>query len=115
MFRTQRDEVLRALAARGWEVISIDDAPTTWWADTLVTLESEWSPKGARLVIMFLVDPLHDGPRAPREHVWAIAACRGLPKSREETLRLPTLPLRGWRDGLQAFLIKLDELRSQDP
>src|SRR6185295_12602661 len=96
--------------AHGWKVVSTDEAPTDWWADTIVTLESTWSPRGAPLVLLFLVDPLHDGPRKPREHVWAIAASHALPRTRESTFGLPTLPLRAWRDA--HFLMQLDELRS---
>jgi len=109
---TQRDELLRRAARRGWDVAAFEDAPTEWWADTIVTLESTWSPQGRRIVLVFLVDPQHDGPRRPREHVWAIMASSDRPKSREETLGRPTLSLRNWSDGLDQFLANLDALRS---
>ena len=109
---TQRDELLRLLGDHGWNVVAIDEEPSEWWADTVVTLDSTWAPVNARLFLVFLVDPQHDGPRRPREHVWAVVASHERPHDLVAVRGLPTLPLHGWESGLARFLASANDLRA---
>jgi hypothetical protein len=53
-----------------------------WWADEQWRLESSWSPVGFTVFLTFLVDPQHDGPRAPGQAVWAVSISPDEPRSR---------------------------------
>lgn len=109
---TQRARIIDALLMRGWEIDGTEDGE--WWADELVILRSTWSPTGARLVITFLVDPQHDGPRKKGERVWAIVASKQPADARPTAERSgPLLSLgTGWEARLGEFLDAVEKLRA---
>jgi hypothetical protein len=108
---TQRNELILALEADGWAVRSVDETPSEWWIDTVILLESVWSPVGTQVHLLFLVDPQHDGHRPGRKHVWAAAASIERPRDRA-ALQGPTLGMHGWRAGLKGFVQSINDLRS---
>jgi hypothetical protein len=110
---TQRARILRALAERGWD--HVDDLEThEWWADEILVLESKWSPRDRRVLLIFLVDPVHEPPRSKGEAVWAVAAARDRPPDRA-AVHEPVLSLgRGWEERLPEFLDAVDALRAKD-
>jgi hypothetical protein len=109
---TQRARIVDALLGRGWEITGTDDG--AWWADEIVFLRSMSSPTGARLVLTFLVDPQHDGPRKPGERVWAVVAAKQPAQDRAAAERsgpLLSLGIR-WEASLGEFLIAVEKLRA---
>ena len=108
---TQREQILAALSARGWNLGETLD--TDWWADEILVLTSNWSPVGMKVVITFLVDPQHDGPRASGENVWAVVASieRATDRAKAESAG-PLLALgHGWESRLAEFVRAVDALR----
>lgn len=66
---TQRDRLLAKLARSGWQVAQVLTQDLERWADEIVILESEWSPKGKSAHLTFLVDPQWDHHRAKGQAV----------------------------------------------
>lgn len=86
---------------------------TDWWADEILVLRSHWSPVGMKVVITFLVDPQHDGPRTSGEKVWAVVASikRATDRAQAESAG-PLLALgNGWESRLADFVDAVDALR----
>jgi hypothetical protein len=108
---TQRAQILAALSARGWNLDETLD--TDWWADELLVLTSNWSPVGMKIVLTFLVDPQHDGPRTSGENVWAVVASsnRATDRAQAESSG-PLLALgNGWESRLAEFVRAVDARR----
>jgi hypothetical protein len=65
------------------------------------------------VLVVFLVDPQHDGPRRRGEAVWAVSAGRELPDERTTAERLPAFLALGrdWQSGLESFLASIERLR----
>ncbi len=106
----QRGQILDALFTRGWDLATAEDG--AWWADEVVALRSALSPVGTELVLTFLVDPQHDGPRMKGEHVWALVASKQRLTDRAAAERSgPLLPLgRGWQARLSDFLDAVEKM-----
>ncbi|MCA1618870.1 MAG: hypothetical protein LC795_06075 [Acidobacteria bacterium] len=111
---TQRTELATQLLENGWQVISVEDYGLEWWADEIWLIESLWSPKGFRLYLTFLVDPMAGGQRTKGQSVWAMGTSIGRPVDRSSAQGNPLLSLgRGWRSHLAEFFAGLSGLRSQ--
>jgi len=114
--KTQRDEILRVLTSHGWRSVDHDRSEPGWWADEVVVLESTWAPVGAAAYVTFVVDPMHDGQRAPGEAVWACTATRQRPATRDDLAEQPTLSLgQGWNDRLTTFVDQVNAFRTVTP
>jgi hypothetical protein len=103
----QTESLRRQLPTQGWEVAEIEQPfEDEWWAAEFWFLESAWSPRGVRLYLTFLVDPM-DG----RHGIWSVHASRERPKERP----IGENPLmgfgHGWQQELRCFLAGLNELR----
>ena len=109
--KTQADTLRKALAARGWSVRGVERPfEDEWWAAEVWEIESEWSPRGSRAWLTFLVDPL-GGP----EDIWAVWASPARP-ARAEAGTGPLLRLRNvWRQGLPGFVQALHRFRADPP
>jgi hypothetical protein len=109
---TQREELAKQLPENGWQVLAVEDSGLEWWADEIWLIESLWSPKGFRLYLTFLVDPIADGQRAKGQNVWAVGTSIGRPVDRGNAQGKPLLSLgHGWRAHLAEFFACLAALR----
>jgi hypothetical protein len=105
---TQRTELAAQLPEHGWQVIGVEDSGLEWWADEIWLIESLWSPKGFRLYLTFLVDPMADGQRAEGQNVWAVGTSIERPVDRVSAQGKPLLSLgHGWRSHLTEFFAGL--------
>ena len=106
----KRSAIVAAFAEHGWELREAREGGS--WTDEILFLASTVAPVGQQLVLTFLVDPQHEGPRARGEHVWAVAATRDVRPDRATAsdARLLTLG-RGWETRLPAFVLELDVFR----
>jgi hypothetical protein len=101
--RTVQERVLE----HGWSLHEREASPY-WWATEIWTLESEWTPRGFRLFLLLLVDPMSAGAR----DVWAVAASRERPIDQQNPWAA-LLPIgHGWREQVPAFVAQLDALRT---
>ena len=57
----------QALTDTGWSIELVDIPSDIWWAKEIWELTSEWSPKGMKVYLSFLIDPLFamDGNNPP--------------------------------------------------
>lgn len=96
----------------GWAIAGIEDR--NWWADELVILRSTWSPSTAQVVLTFLVDPQHQGPRTKGESVWAVVASKEPAADRATAERSGALLSlgTGWEARLSDFLDAVEKLRA---
>jgi hypothetical protein len=109
---TQRAGLAEGLPENGWQVLATEDSGLGWWADEIWLTESLWSPKGFRLYLTFLVDPMADSRRAKGRAVWAVGASIKRPAERVSAQGQPILSLgRGWRSHLAGFFAGLSALR----
>lgn len=72
------------LDKEGWSISSVELASDCWWAKEIWALQSNWSPVGKIIYLIFLIDPesSHD-PNNPQESVvWAVGASLSIPTSR---------------------------------
>ena len=105
-----RRQLEAALQRHGWRVTDRGDKDLGWWADEVWVVESEWSPRGARAYLTFLVDPQWDSPRQRGAGVWAVSASSTVPSSRAEA-ETRLIPLKRWDEELPAFVEALNDLR----
>jgi hypothetical protein len=110
-YATQRTQILAALSARGW--VPIEILAAEWWADEILVLTSKWSPVGRRLVLTFLVDPQHDGPRAHGEDISAVVASPTPPVDRPSASGTLLSLGNGWQSRLPDFVRDVDALRER--
>ena len=111
---TQRAELAKQLPDHGWQVLVVEDSGLDWWADEIWLIESLWSPRGCRLYLTFLVDPMADAQRAKGQSVWGVGTSTVRPRERGSAEGQPLLSLgHGWRSQLAAFFDGLAGLRSQ--
>jgi hypothetical protein len=110
---TQKRRVEVELERAGWRV-AVRETPTSdlwWWIDELWEIESEWSPRGARAFVTFLVDP--QGPifRRAGEHVMAVAITQHRPQNPGEAS--PEVYLRPrWERNVKELAAQIEALRS---
>jgi hypothetical protein len=98
-----------ALQQHGWRVVDRRDKDLGWWADSVWVVESDWSPRGKRIYMTFLVDPMWEGPRRPGEGVWAMSVSPTVPRSREEGRQIA---LKRWDDQIQTFIAEMATFRT---
>ena len=111
---TQRTELANQLPRNGWHIVNVVDSALEWWADEFWLIESLWSPKGFRLYLTLLVDPMADSQRAKGQAVWAVGTTSEHPYDRHFAEGKPLLSLgHGWRSRLAEFFAGLSELRNQ--
>jgi hypothetical protein len=111
---TQRTELAKQLPRNGWQIVNLEDSSLEWWADEIWLIESLWSPKGFRLYLIFLVDPMADSQRAKGQNVWAVGTSIERPDDRQSAEGKPLLSLgHGWRSHLAEFFADLSGLRNQ--
>lgn len=111
---TQRTELAARLPENGWRVLAVEESGLEWWADEVWLLESLWSPKGVRLHLTFLVDPMADARRAKGQSVWAVGTSIERPVDRASAEGKPLLSLgRGWGSQMAEFFDGLSALRSR--
>jgi hypothetical protein len=109
---TQRAELAKQLHENGWQVLAVEDSGLDWWADEIWLIESLWSPRGFRLYLTFLVDPMADSQRAKGQGVWAVGTSTVRPVGRGSAEGKPLLSLGGgWRSHLAEFFAGLSVLR----
>jgi hypothetical protein len=111
---TQQRQLVDHLSRSGWRIIETDNNPLEWWIDEQWIIESEWSPQGVRVCLMFVVDPQWEGERKKGEGVWAIQTliptrCGG--EERKENLTIPLRPQ--WEKRLPSFISALNTLRNE--
>ena len=111
---TQRAELAKQLPENGWQILAAEDFGLEWWADEIWLIESVWSPRGFRLYLTFLVDPMADSQRAKGQSVWAVGISTVRPMDRRSAEGKPLLSLgHGWRSHLAEFFTGLAGLRNQ--
>jgi hypothetical protein len=118
---TQRNKLFELMPRYGWEVINVEDylRHTTgldWFIDELWEIESIWTPKGLKVWITFVVDPMTSnlGERKKGQGVWAVKAGLHKPigwgaEDDEVELALNT----GWEKRMPEFFSHLADLRNQ--
>lgn len=118
---TQRNKLFELLPQYGWEVKDVEEQLSgstgiDWFIDELWEVESIWTPKGLKIWITFVVDPLSPNLRERKkgEYVWAVKA--GLQKpigwGIEDNQAELTLNAR-WEKRLPEFFKQLSDLRKQ--
>ena|SRR5215475_9152655 len=118
---TQRKKLLELLPRHGWEVINIEDhlrdwKSSEWFIDELWEIESDWSPKGLKVWITFLVDPQTPNliERKKGQGVWAVkASLRKPPDSRIGDAEVYLSLNSGWENRLPEFFNRLSDLRKK--
>ncbi len=109
---SQKLQLEDGLRGDGWKIVSRKLDDFDWWADEQWVIESQWSPRGFRLFLTFLVDGQHEGSRPKGIGVWAIGASQEPPS--DQHFGGPCLPLRpGWDKRMPRFVIGLAEMRDQ--
>ena len=108
---SQKTQLEAMLSKHGWKVVAREVDNLDWWADEQWTIESEWSPRGFRLFLTFLVDPQAGDPRLKGSDVWALVATAEAPITR--LTDGPTIQIRNqWGKELPAFMTRLTKLRT---
>jgi hypothetical protein len=100
--------VAAALERAGWHVVEREQPFTDeWWADEIWTIESLWSPQGARAFLTFAtIDLDHD--------LKYLVATRERPNHQAISETRSQMYLgRGWQNELPGFVESLGEFRSQ--
>ena len=102
------DAIRRHLAQAGWSVSRTEQPfEHEWWAAEFWVLESEWSPKGNRVWLTFLTDPM-GGP----DDVWAVQASATRPVQRPVGGSDPLTKLStGWQKEMSSFVLALSRFR----
>jgi hypothetical protein len=118
---TQRNRIFELLPQYGWEVINVEDhlrgsTALDWFIDELWEVESVWTPKGLKVWITFVVDPMAPslGERKKGQGVWAVIA--GLRKPTGWGIEDDEVGLilnAGWEKRLPEFFSGLSDLRKR--
>ena len=113
MSATQKRQVEAELERAGWRVAA-RDVPTSdpWWIDELWEIESEWSPRGARAFVTFLVDPQGPVDRKAGEYVHAVAITRHRPQIEAEAGPKVFLRPRWESRNVQELVTHIEALRA---
>jgi hypothetical protein len=116
---TQRNRIFELLPQYGWEVINVEEHPRgstalDWFIDELWEVESLWAPKGLKMWISFVVDPMAPNlnERKKGQGVWAVKA--GLQKPTGWGIEDGEVELTlnaGWEKRLPQFFSELSDLR----
>ncbi|TQV79310.1 hypothetical protein [Denitrobaculum tricleocarpae] len=107
-----RDQIRGALSQSGWEVVQIDGEPD-WWADEHWTISSTTRAYGYTLVVSFLVDPQHDGPRKSSA-IWEIPVGKTRPRDwLDHDTRIAVLEMQKghFAEKLDSFIREIDRHR----
>jgi hypothetical protein len=106
-------QLIATLSEHGWQVVDRQREDLDWWADEIWTVESQWSPKGMRIYLTWLVDAMWDAPRLQGQQVWPVGTCMENPPGRLEAEGEPLMSIKHWPRGLPDFLEALAALRNQ--
>jgi hypothetical protein len=118
---TQRNRIFELLPQYGWEVINVEEhlrgsTAQDWFIDELWEVESVWTPKGLKVWITFVVDPMAPSlnERKKGQGVWAVKAGLQKPTSWGTEDDEVTLTLNaGWEKRLPEFFSGLSDLRKR--
>jgi hypothetical protein len=103
----QQRELENLLDRHGWQVIHREHTELEWWQGEVWTLESQWSPRGFRLYLTFLVDPMSES-----RETWAVDASLDGPSSSPMGDDIALISRSDWRRGaLPELVAALDRLR----
>ena len=90
--------------------------PPDWWADEIVTLESDWTPRGLQIHLTFLVDPQFDRQRRKGEAVWAVGLSSEWPSDDRDAHAIARLSIgRHWKQRLPEFVAAANAARNATP
>ena len=96
----------KGLSEHGWEVAATEEPfEHEWWAAEFWTVESNWSPRGVRACLTFLVDPMSAST------VWAVCATPKRPHQRPAAGAASMSLRHGWQQQLAPFIAVLGHLR----
>ena len=107
--KKQAAALRKTLTNHGWAVVEVEQPfEHEWWAAEIWRIESEWSPKGVRAYLTFLVDP-----QGGRGDVWAVCASTERPADRPFNSG-PSMRLRNvWQEELPVFVNDLSQFRNE--
>src|SRR5262249_36559732 len=90
-------------------------AADPWWIDELWEINSEWSPRGQRAFVTFLVDPQAPPHRRSGDNVWAVAITRDRPSAVADAR--PQIPLgpRWESRSIPQVVVQIEALRETIP
>ena len=109
----QKRQLEEELTRNGWKLVSRKLDDFDWWADEQWIIESQWSPRGFRLFLTFLVDGQHEGSRPKGIGVWAIGASQEPPSDqRIDGLEAQLRP--GWDKELPRLPLLVDRVRLEE-
>jgi hypothetical protein len=109
-----KKQLIKALAAHGWEQLYVRVDDLEWWADESWTLHSIRESHGFEVIVTFVVNPGWEGPRKKGQGVYVISATAREPKTWPEAeggLRLRMNEGR-FDEKLAKFLQDLDRSRT---
>lgn len=101
-------DLVRKLAARGWEVVQ-RDSDVEWWAREIWTVKSTWAPQGFTLFLTWLIDPMDLAT------VWAVGASLERPTDGGAAGSAACMSINRWPRDVPEFLARLDALRDEHP
>jgi hypothetical protein len=100
--KKQATALRHALGVNGWSVAQVEPPfEAEWWVAEIWQIQSEWSPRGVRAYLGFLVDPLRGGG------VWAVSASRQRPTERPTDKSLTLQLFNVWQRELPHFVEEL--------
>ena len=99
-------DLVRKLAARGWEVTRRERG-VGWWGDEIWTVESVWAPQGFTLFLTWLIDPMD------LVTVWAVRASLERPADGGAAGSAACMSINRWPRDVTEFLARLDALRDE--
>ncbi|MRX28171.1 hypothetical protein [Kangiella sp. HZ709] len=110
--KTYQQKLMDYLEVDGWDILKIETEDLERWADEIWYLESNWSPKGKKGYITFLVDPMHDGLRKQGQAVWGLGCSKQYPTSRQEAESITTISFsKSFKDNMLDFQLEMESLR----
>jgi hypothetical protein len=86
---TRIKNLITSIESQGWLNLGEFDDNQDWWADSILIIQSNWSPVGSKFYLTSLVEPdwgdyeqdhRKRNNRKPEEGVWAIAISSFIPK-----------------------------------
>lgn len=106
----QRNELMRLLTEKGWEVEVADNYESRSWTKEVWRICSVWSCVGTVAYVAFVLDPMEIRPK--KAFVWAISIYFELPLYGVNNVF--TMSLNQWKTELPEFLKTLEKLRDPD-
>lgn len=104
----------QALTDTGWSIELVDIPSDIWWAKEIWELTSEWSPKGMKVYLSFLIDPsiAMDGNNPTDAAVWAVSLTNELPTSRTDVDSSAVLIKRRMKEAISKIIRDTSEMRT---